>query len=207
MNEQKKKFIIEIYRKKEPEELTAILADPAGKLEIGSAAALCGAEACALALRAARMAAEGREKDESLDYLLRNLDKLRSYMVYLIDEDVKGRNILRRAVKEGDPRKIEAARGPAAAISDEVICQMINVVDLLTELQPYADQESVEYIGSALELALAAIYSARLFCVKLASESSDETYAFIVRRENELRLEGLRPKAEALRAWVEDAIR
>ncbi len=207
MDEKKKKFVIEIYRKKEAEELTEILADPAGKLEIGSAAALCGAEACALALRCARIAAERREKDERLDYLLRNLDKLRSYMVYLIDEDVKGRNILRRALKEGDPQKVEAARGPAAAISDEVICQMINVVDLLGELRPYADKSSAEYLGSALELALGAIHSARLFCVGFASGSSDETYAFVVRRENELRLEGLRPKAEALRAWVEEAIR
>ncbi len=207
MDEKKKKFIIEIYRKKEPEELTAILADPAGKLEIGSAAALCGAEACALALRCARMAAEGREKDERLDYLLRNLEQLRSYMVYLIDEDVKGRNILRRAVKEGDPQKVEAARGPAAAISDEVICQMINVIDLLTELRLLADKDGAVYLGSALELALGAIRSARLFCVGLASGSSDETYAFIVRRENELRLEELQPKADKLRAWVEETIR
>ena len=203
MAEQEKKFIIEIFRKKDPEELTAILADPAGKLDIGSAAALSGAESCAMALRGARIAAEQRGDDERMDYILRNLEKLRAYLVYLIDEDVKGRNILKRAIKEGDPRNIDAARQPAAAISDEVICEMIHVVELVEELTERAPKESAIYLGAAVELALSSIRSARLFAVSMASGSSDDTYAFIVRRENEIRLEELRPRTEKILAWVE----
>ena len=206
MAEQEKKFIIEIFRKKDAEELTKALADPEGKLDIGSAAALSGADACAMALRAARMAAKAHEGDEKLDFILRNLDKLRGYLVYLIDEDVKGRSIMKRAIKEGDERKIAAARQPAAAISDEVICEMIHVIELLDELLPLAPAESAIYLGSAVELAMSSIRSARLFAVNMARGSSDDTYAFIVRRENELRLEELRPRTERLLAWVEQAI-
>ena len=206
MDEQKKKFIIEIFRKKDPEELTSALSDPDGKLEIGSAAALCGAEACAMALRGARVAAKEHDGEERMEYLLRNFDKLRSYMVYLIDEDVKGRNIMKRAIKEGDPQKIEAAREPAAAISDEVICQMINLVDLIEELSAFAPKESAIYLGSAVEFALSSIRSARLFAVHLARGSSDDTYSFIVRRENEIRMEALLPKTEKILAWVEEQL-
>lgn len=206
MDEQKKKFIIEIFRKKDQEELTSALADPDGKLDIGSAAALCGAEACAMALRGARIATKEHGGEERMEYLLRNFDKLRSYMVYLIDEDVKGRNIMKRAIKEGDPQKIEAAREPAAAISDEVICQMINLVDLIEELSVFAPKESAIYLGSAVEFALSSIRSARLFAVHLARGSSDDTYSFIVRRENEIRMEALLPKTEKILAWVEEQL-
>lgn len=206
MDEQKKKFIIEIFRKKDPEDLTSILADPEGKLDIGSGAALCGAEACAMALRGARIAAQQHSGEERMEYLLRNIEKLRAYMVYLIDEDVKGRNIMKRAVKEGDPQKIEAAREPAAAISDEVICQMINLVDLVEELIVFSPQESAIYLGSAVEYALSSIRSARLFAVHLANGSSDDTYSFVVRRENEIRLEALRPKTERILAWAEEQL-
>ena len=206
MAEQEKKFIIEIFRKKDPEELTAILADPAGKLDIGSAAALSGAESCALALRGARIAAQQTDINDRLDYILRNLEKLRSYLVYLIDEDIKGRNIMKRALKEGDPQKIDAARQPAAAISDEVICQMINVVDLVDELTAFAPKESAVYLADAAELALSTFRSARNFAVSMANGSSDETYSFIVRRENEIRMETLRPKAEKILAWAEEKL-
>ncbi len=207
MAEQEKKFIIEIFRKKDAEDLTAALADPAGKLDIGSGAALCGAEACAMALRAARIAAEKSGEDERLTYILRNIEKLRAYFVYLIDEDVKGRNIMKRAIKEGDPQKIEAAREPAAAISDEVICQLVNLIDLVAELCERSCAESAIYCGSAVELALGAIRSARLFTVNLAHSSSDETYTYVVRRENELRMAELQPKTEKILSWVEDCIR
>ena len=207
MADQEKKFIIEIYRKKDPEQLTAILADPDGKLELGSAAALCGAEACALALRSARIAKKGLDENEELDYILRNTEKLRAYLVYLIDEDVKGRNILRRARKEGEAYKVEAALHPAAAISDEVICQMINLVELMERFLPFLSKENASCLGSALELALGSIRCARQCVLELASQSSDESYAFIVRRENELRAEELRPRADRIRDAAEALLR
>ena len=83
---------------------------------------------------------------------------------------------------------------------------MINLVDLIEELSAFAPKGSAIYLGSAVEYALSSIRSARLFAVHLANGSSDDTYSFSVRRENEIRLEELKPKAERLRAWVEERI-
>ena len=40
------KIVIEIYRKKNPDELTAALADPEGKLDLASGAAYTGGASC-----------------------------------------------------------------------------------------------------------------------------------------------------------------
>ena len=121
-----KKIVIELFRKKDPEELTAAFADPDAKPNLASSAALTAANACAMGLRAAKMLPE---EGERIDYLRRNLDKQRSYMIYLIDEDLKGRGIMARAQKEGDPAKIDAARHSVCAISDEIINQMCHVTE------------------------------------------------------------------------------
>ena len=197
------KIVIELFRKKDPDELTAAFADPAGKPDLASSAALTAANACAMGLRAARLVPG---EDERLDYLRRNLDKLRGYMVYLIDEDIKGRRIMARAKKEGDPEKIDAAIHAICAISDEVINQMCNVLDLLLELSERDLSENAPYLGSAVHDALAAIRSGRLFVVNATRQSSDATYAYITRRENELRLAEYEPKARTILERVELAI-
>lgn len=207
MAEKEKKFIIEIFRKKEPDELMSALADPNGRLQLGSAAALTAADACAMALRGARIAAAECGEKERMDYIIRNLDHLKTYMVYLIDEDVKGQNILRRAQKEGDPQKVDAARQPACAISDEVINQMVNALELMSETAELKVSSSAIYLASAAEMAMAAIRSARLFVIDMSRRSSDETFAFIVRRENEIRLEQLAPQVNKILSWAEDCLR
>lgn len=206
MAQEKKKLVIEVFRKKDAEAFTAALADPEGKMEIPSAAALCGAEACALALRAARIAAGEKAPDERTDYLLRNLDKLREYLVYLIDEDVKGRSIFLRAVREGNAQKIDAARQPACAIGDEIICQMIHLIELVAELAENAGRESAGYLSAALELALSALRCATAYVTALAAGSSDETYAFVVRRENELRMAELETPIARIRARTQELL-
>ena len=197
------KIVIEIFRKKEPEELTAAFADPESKTDIASSAALTAANACAMGLRAARLA---RGDEERLDYLRRNLDKLRSYMVYLIDEDLKGRSIMKRAQKDGAPEKVEAALHSLCAISDEIINQMCNVLDLLLELSEMDLSESAPYLGSAVHDAMAALQSARLFVLKAVSVSIEDTYRYITRRENEIRLAEYEPKAKAILERVEKSI-
>lgn len=197
------KIVIELYRKKDPEELTAALADPEARPNLASSAALTAANACAMALRAARLV---KGEGERLDFLRRNLDKLRGYMVYLIDEDLKGRSIMTRAQKEGDPAKIDAAIHAVCAISDEIINQMCNVLDLLLELSELDLSDCAPYLGSAVHNALAAIHSGRLFVVSATRKSSDSTYAYITRRENELRLAEYEPKAKTILERVEEAI-
>lgn len=197
------KIVIEIYRKKNPDELTAALADPEGKLDIASGAAYTAAEACAMGLRAARLS---QGDGDRLDYLRRNLEHLRTYMVYLIDEDLKGRSIMTRAKKEGNPQKIDAAIHSVCAISDEIINQMCNVIDLLLELSEMDTADCAPYLGSAAHTALAALHSARLFVVSATRTSKDETYAYITRRENEIRLAEYEPKVRTILERVELAI-
>lgn len=206
MAENDKKFIIEIFRKKDAEELTKALSDAEGKLHIGSAAALAAAEACAMALRAAAADAD-RLEAERRDYLLRNLETQRAYMVYLIDEDVKGRNILKRARKEADEQKIEAALHPACAISDEIISSVRNLLELFDELSAVCTAEGAAFLGSAAELAMAALRCARLYVLATSGMSGDETFRFVTRRENELTLEGCAPVVERILARVEAALR
>ena len=197
------KIVIEIYRKKNPDELTAALADPEGKLDLASGAAYTAAEACAMGLRAARLA---KGDEERLDYLRRNLEKLRGYMVYLIDEDLKGRSIMARAQKEGDRQKIDAAIHSICAIPDEIINQMCNVIDLLLELSEMDTAACAPYLGSAAHTAMAALQSARLFVVNATLHSDDETYTYITRRENEIRLGEYEPKLQKILERVELAI-
>ena len=193
------KLIIEIYRKKDPEELTKLLAEPESRLDLGSAAALAAADACAMGLRGAKLAAAGASGEERMDYILRNLEKLREYMVYLIDEDVKCRSILRRAEKKGNEREIEAARRPACCICEEIINQMGNTLDLLSELADKGKQGGM-YISAAVHMSMAAMQSAMAFVLDMSAKSSDDSYVFVTRRENEITLENYSAVAQTVLA-------
>ena len=193
------KLVIEIYRKKDPEELTRLLSEPESKLDLGSAAALAAADACAMGLRAAKRTATEVSGNERLDYILRNLEKLREYMVYLIDEDVKCRSMLRRAEKKGNAREIEAARRPACCICEEIINQMGNTLNLLSELADLGKQGSM-YISAAVHMSMAAMQSAMAFVLDMSAKSSDENYVFVTRRENEITLENYSALAQAVLA-------
>ena len=193
------KLIIEIYRKKDPEELTKLLSEPESKLDLGSAAALAAADACAMGLRAAKRTATEVSGNERLDYILRNLEKLREYMVYLIDEDVKCRSLLRRAQKKGDAREIEAARRPACCICEEIINQMGNTLNLMNELADLGKQGSM-YISAAVHMSMAAMQSAMAFVLDMSAKSSDDNYVFVTRRENEITLDNYSAASQAVLA-------
>ena len=111
-----KKLVIDIFRTKTADDFTKAVADPDGKLETGSPAADAAAIAAALVCRAAKLTAKTVENNDRVDYIARNSDIIRSYMVHLIDEDVKCRGPLRMAKKEGDARKIEACRQTSLSI-------------------------------------------------------------------------------------------
>ncbi len=196
---------IEVFRMKNAEELTTALADPDGRLETGSGAALCAALASALLCRAARETAKETEH-ERVDYIVRNAEILRKYMVYLIDEDVKARGPLRRALREGGALEIEASRQPAIAICGEVINMMSQTLELAQELCGFCPKSAMHHLGESAELAMAAIRSARLFILDMSEKSTDETYRFVVRRENEITLERCSALAGAVTAAAEAAV-
>ena len=197
------KLVIEIFKEKNADEFTKSLALPDSRLETGSAAAMTAALSMSLCARAA---AGAEQSDEKVQYLVRNIETLRSYMVHLIDEDVKSRGPLRRALKDGDPRTIEAARQPAVCIDEEIINMMGQGLELMQQLTDVCSKNTLHYLGEAAELACAAIRCARLYILDMARYSSDDTYKFVTRRENELNLNNCLEQAEKIRAIVETAL-
>ena len=192
------KIMIEVFKKKPMEELSQVLADPDGKLETGSGAAVAASVAASLLCRAAAVTGKTLSGNERLDYIVRNGEILRSYMVHLIDEDVKCRGPLKRAMKEGDARNIEAARQPAVSISAEILNMMGKLLELAQELCPLCPKEAKHYLAESAELAMAAARTARSYIVDMAAYSSDETYRFVTHRENELLLAQFAPMAEEI---------
>ena len=202
------KIVIEIEKLagKTVEDFTKTAADPDGKLTTGSACAAVAALASAYLLRASAMAEKSVAVSPRLEYIQKNAEILRAYMVHLIDEDVKCRGPLRKASLEGDPQVMEAARQPAVAISAEIVNMMGQCLELLEELSAFCPRDAMHYVGESAELALSACRAARLYIVDLADLSTDETYRFVTRRENEITLESYAKTAAAILARVEAAI-
>ncbi len=183
---------IEIFRKKLPDDLTKSLAETDSRTDIGSGAALSAAAAAAYFTRAAALTAEYGESSERLSYMQRNGEILRSYMVNLIDEDVKCRGPLRKAQKEGEEYKIEAAMQTAAAIANEIINMMNQMLSLLEELSHLAAPEAKHFVTASADLAMGAIRACMRYVLDLSEKNSDDTYRYIVKRENEITLETCR---------------
>lgn len=179
------KLVIDIFRMKNAEQFSKALSEKDGKPEIGSAAAYTGANACALAHRAALLAIEENGAGERLDYIERNLETVRGYMVFLIDEDVKCRGPLKKALKEGGEREIEAARQPAVCICAEIINMMDQCLALMKELTELCPPAALHYVAEAAELAMAAAKSARHFILSTVRPCSDEIYIYVTKKEND----------------------
>lgn len=189
MAETKITINIDIFRKKNPEEFTLALADPKGKLETGSAAASVAAMASALLLRVANAVGAEKPEDERIQYIIKNAEILRSYMVHLIDEDVKCRAPLAKARKEGGEREIEASRHPACAICNEIVCMMEKCLEFAVELMECCPERERHHLTESGELAMAAIRTAQYYLVDMAGQSTDDTFAYVTKRENEMVLE------------------
>ena len=183
---------IDVYRKKTLEDFTSILADPDSRLECGSAAAATAAFSSALLERAAKMLYAEHQQDretEQLDWYVRNAGILRSYMVNLIDEDVKCRGPLRRALKEGDGYKIEASRQAAVSICLEIVNMMGKCLEMSEGLLPFSDSDAFSYVIQCAELAYGASRAAGNYVLTLSGLSSDDTYQYVMKRENELTMQ------------------
>lgn len=191
---------IEVFRKKLPDELTKSLSEPDSRTDVGSGAALTAASAGAYFLRAAALTAGAKGSSERLDYMLRNGEILRGYMIQLIDEDVKCRGPLRKARREGDAQTIEAAMQPAAAIANEIVNMMRQLLALLDELADSCGDDGKRFAASSADLAMGAICACQRYLLDLAAHSSDETYRYIVRRENQITLDDCRVRYDSILA-------
>nr|MCR5088854.1 hypothetical protein [Oscillospiraceae bacterium] len=143
---------------------------------------------------------EGSADAAELDWLLRNSEILRGYFLHLMDEDVRCRGPLRRALDEGDPRKIEAARQSAVAVCGEVINMSGQCLDLCVRLLPFCDASAAPYVLSAADLAHGAGRAAVPYILRQGDFSTDETYRYVLRRENELTLRQQQTAYDSIRA-------
>ena len=184
---------IEIFRKKDAEDFTKALADPESRAQTGSGAAMTAAVASALLERAAKLTREELPEHERVNYIVRNAEILRNYMVNLIDEDVKARGPYRRAIKEGDPRKIEAATQTAGAVCSEIVCMMEKALELAEELAPLCPPEARHFVAESADLALAAVRACMRVCVFWGDQSIEDTRRYVIRRENELQWQEIFP--------------
>ena len=182
-------FKIQIYRNKSSDELTKLLSNPSEKAGAGSAAAASAALAASMLARAAAQIRQNSGEEDSLDWYVRNTEILRDYMVKLIDEDVKCHGPLRRALKEGDSRTIEAARQAAVSICLEVVNMMGQALGFAGELLTRADQESKAILVSGADMAYGASLAAGRYILYMSSLSPDDTYRYVMRRENELTMQ------------------
>lgn len=199
------KIKMEFYRNKSIEDLSKLLADPDEKADTGSAAASVAAISAGLLHRAAlivsRMSANRTEAEKKrIDWLVRNTEILRSYMISLVDEDIRCRGPLRKALTDGDAHKIEAARQIAVNICAEVVHMADSGLEMAEELLRYADKsDAMPYILESAELICSAAESSVPFILWMGSFSSDETYRFVLRRENELNMQNLHERRERIR--------
>ena len=180
------KIVIDIFKEKKAEELTKALASPDCRAGAGSAAAYTAAMACALAARVAGICEAANGEGERLSYIERNCEILRGYMVHLIDEDVKSKRPYARAVKEGGEREIEATIQTASCIDAEIVNMTKPCLEFLDELCAYCPAEEKHFIREAAELAMGACRAAQSVIFSFAAKSSDETYRYVTRRENEI---------------------
>ena len=83
---------------------------------------------------------------------------------------------------------------------------MGQALELSKELSALCPKEALHLLGESAELAMAAIRSARMYIVDMSDKCSDETYRYIVRRENEITLESCKACADIVIAAAEAAI-
>ncbi len=183
MTEPKKAII---YRNMTLDDFTAAIADNSNKAEAGSSAAAVAAIAAALLARAANCIAAANTTNDRIDWLVRNTEILRTYMVRLVDEDVKCRSPLRKALEEGDTRKIEASRQVAVSICLEIVNMMGKSLELAEELMGYLNPCSYDFIMESADLSYSASRTAGRYILSTSSDCSDDTYRFVMKRENEI---------------------
>ncbi len=185
---EEKKVKLTLYRMQSIEEFTSCIANPEDKPEIGSSAAAVAAIAASLLERASVHIAEcgNNENDKDPEWYSRNTEILRSYMTRLVDEDVRCRAPLNRALREDDERRVEASRQAAISICLEIINMMGKCLEMTASLVERADDETVMDLLSSADLAFAASKAAGRYVLAMSRLSPDETYRYVIQRENEL---------------------
>ena len=175
---------IKIYKKFSIEDFVNEFNTCNSKLDTGSINAITAACSVALFKRAV-LSLENGEREE---WLKRNASILEKYMIHLIDDDVKARASYNKERKTGNSINIEAAIHPACTINEEIINMLHQMLELNYECCKIVEKEMLHYLKESAYIALGAINSCITWLLDITSNCSDETYRFIVKRENEITL-------------------
>lgn len=155
------------------------------KLDTGSVNACVATMSASLFQRAV----SNLPNDERSEFLKRNSEILRTYMIHLIDDDIKARNGYRKELLAGDKIKIEASIHTACKINEEIINMMRQMLELEIEAIEIIDSQFKHYIKESAEFAMSSIRSSIIWILNIVDFCSDETYKYVVKRENEISLE------------------
>ena len=185
---EEKKVAIKFQRlgDKPLKEYVEAVADPAGKPENGSAAALVAALAASLGSLAAASAEEGK-----IDaVVLQELPEMSKYMLKQVEEMVKSRApLMKRLAEGGSPEELESAARVACGIPNEIVYLMCRCMELLEQLKPLVRAEDAHTIRASAYLCLAAINIMRGEIDVYATYMQDASFQYVVKREAELNVQ------------------
>lgn len=183
---------------------TEALADPKSKLGLGSVAAYSAAFSASLALKALRCCPSD---DADVKHADEQLEKLRTYFVFLIDEENKAKLPLEKRLSGNAPEEeIEAGYRTACIILDEVIYTTVQMLDLIESISDKICSCSAYLASASVFHARNAMESARLLLASYSSKMAEPVYAHTTRREPEIAIEGVAEKMNALIAKFEAKI-
>ena len=192
-----KKLVIEILKKLPFEELSKKLSDKSEKIDSGSAACITASLAASLLKRAAETAEKPDEADKDrIDYICRNTEIIRNYMVHLIDEDVRCRGPIRKAAEDGDPLKISACCQSACAIAFETMDMMKALLDFCDEFCALFSENISHYVFEAASLAYSSVETAAAYIGSVMRLSDDSTDIYVTNRQTEIYMEECRKLKE-----------
>lgn len=189
------KLEIKVYKTMSQDRLTAEFISEGSCLETGSLSAASAASAAALLLRAAGLS---DKPNDTVSYLSRNAEIIRNYMVHLIDEDVRCRAPLKRALREGGQAEFDACLQPAQAINAEIINMMKQLLELAASILPFCPESAKHYVREASELAFACVKISADYILDLIKPCTDDTFVYVTNRENEIFLEECRKLYEGI---------
>ena len=107
-------------------------------------------------------------------------------MVNLIDENIKAKRPISRARKEGGAREIEASIQTASCIEAEIVNMAKPALEFIEELSAICAAEDKNTLLEAAELIMTSCRVSRSVILSYAALSTDDTYRYVTRRENEI---------------------
>ena len=194
---------MEVFADKTVKNYTKSLADAESKLGLGSAAAEAAANSAALALRAIGMTGS---EDDALKKAAENVEQLRTYFLFLIDEENKAKLPLEKRLASGAPdAEIEGGYRTACAIVSEVMYTEIRLMEIFNDVADKLCPCAASVAAGSVYFGKTALECARLLLTVYASKMNEDIYARTTRREPEIAIEnsadmmnGMIKKFEAL---------